>query len=221
MNTKKILSIDFDIIMYPCIKLYNSKSSGDANSTQLWEFLEHEININSFLKYDAQTLKDIALLMKRNIQKGAKLYAIQEHQQVVDKLKKMVDYNETKFDITNIDFHHDIWYGPQDITDAKDFDKWACNNWLGYLYSKEKTTNIHWIKGPNSEKMREEENNIINQISGVRNIINQDDDYDIVFFCLSPQWVPYQYHHLYYLIIELITNYSKEEQNNDECNDER
>lgn len=73
---KKILSIDFDIIMYPCIKMYNDKVSGNANPTQLWQGLEHDFNIANILSYDWNLVKYIAQLIKKN----KSIHFIQEHQ---------------------------------------------------------------------------------------------------------------------------------------------
>ena len=80
---KKILSIDFDIIMYPCIKMYNDKVGGDANSTQLWQGLENDLDISNILSYDWITLKNIAQL----IAKSKNVHFIKEHQEIIDILK--------------------------------------------------------------------------------------------------------------------------------------
>lgn len=33
----RILSIDFDAIMFPCIRLYNDSCAGQESDTQIWE----------------------------------------------------------------------------------------------------------------------------------------------------------------------------------------
>lgn len=197
--TKNILSIDFDIIMAPCIKLYNDKVGGDDNSTQLWNYLEHTMELDQYLRYDAKTLSDIALLIKQAITNGAKFYMINEHQEIVDSLQAQKSYCDDTFNITNIDFHHDLWYRQEDLSQLIDFDNYNCSNWLGYLYLKNKTESITWIPAANSDQNLPECVNNLYKLP-LRTIEGISTNYDAVYFCLSPQWVPYKYHHLYKLI---------------------
>jgi hypothetical protein len=76
---KKILSIDFDIIMYPCIKLYNADVNGDDNPIDLWGDLENEYGLgnNNILTYDTKVPKEITQLIAYN--KNKPIYFIQEH----------------------------------------------------------------------------------------------------------------------------------------------
>lgn len=200
----KILSIDFDVIMYPCIKLYNEWCNGSENDTQIWNRLEFEKNISQYLSYDANTYHNIATFLFNVVQNGAKFIPIQEHQMIVDYLK---NYNllNNSFDITNIDYHHDILYDKNSLT-LIDFDNYSCADWAGYLLKKNPNTTLTWLRCPGSSNPDPNictfDNNII--IKHITEIYNLDAEYDLVFFCLSPQWVPYMYHHLYNLIIDLI-----------------
>ena len=67
MEILKILSVDFDYIMYPCIKLYNSHVSGAENQTVTWEHLEQLLEIDKYLCYDADALKRITQLILTNV----------------------------------------------------------------------------------------------------------------------------------------------------------
>lgn len=218
---RKILSIDFDIIMYPCIKLYNDKVSGDANPTQLWEYLDMEHDIQEFICYDAKTLLSLAVLIKTAMRNGAKLHLITEHQEIVDKLKADENYDEETFIISNIDFHHDIWYRPEDKNMLVTFEEYNCSNWLGLLYLHNKTEGIHWIKAANSPMFADPDHNPSEIFTSVTNLsefmANTDYEFDDIYFCLSPQWVPYKFHHLYTLITALV---EEEVNTNDEhCNE--
>lgn len=204
MAEKKILSIDFDIIMYPCIKLYNNYVSGTANPTELWAGLNMDFNMDNFIRYDANVYHDLVMLILKNVRNGARLIPITEHQMIIDKLQAEGTYDEDEFNLTNIDFHHDLWYSDRDKINAADFEEWACNNWLGYLYLKDKIKNMHWVKAPNSELLAPADLEVFNTISGLSSIKELGDDYTDIYFCLSPQWVPYQYHHLYNLIIDIV-----------------
>lgn len=204
---KKILSIDFDIIMYPCIKMYNDKVGGEANSTQLWQGLENDLDISNILSYDWITLKNIAQL----IAKSKNVHFIKEHQKVVDILKSTAGWSEDTYELTNVDFHHDLWYRQSDLAAITDFDQYNCSDWAGYLLLKNKLVNNHytWLKAPNSD-MPLQFDNIeykldLLKIRDFGSLLEQD--FDEVFFCLSPQWVPYKYSK-FYDIIQLMYEYT-------------
>lgn len=203
----KVLSIDFDIIMYPCIKLYNSYARGNENPTVIWNNLEHDMEIDKFMSYDANILHDIAMLMKRNVANGAKLFKIDEHDKIVDSLNKL--HPDEKFDLVNIDFHHDISYSTESNNDMKNFDNYTCANWVGYLSSKNQLDTYEWIRASNSDlcgKNIEDSLGIQYTISRLSRINELGSDFSEIYFCLSPQWVPYKYHHLYNLICDMVSS---------------
>ena len=199
----KILSIDFDAIMFPCIRLYNEHCYGNENATTIWRQLEFECDIQQYLSYDANVYKSIGQVIFRNIKNGAKLIPIEEHQMLVDHLKKR-DFLDLQFDITNIDYHHDIAYHRNSFVEME-FGNYSCADWAGYLLTLDPENTLTWIRCPGSspydENIKEFSNTIT--IKRIDEIANLDDDYDLIYFCLSPQWVPYIYHHLYDLIIDL------------------
>ena len=200
----KILSIDFDAIMYPCIKLYNDLCSGNENDSRVWDQIQHMRDVEPYLNYDANTYSDIALIILENIKNGAYLIPIQEHQMLVDYLIEQNLIHET-FNITNIDYHHDIAYDRHSFN-LMDFNKYSCADWAGYLMLKNPNTSLTWIRCPGSSQYNNDlhlfENSIT--VKRISEISSLDTDYDLIFFCLSPQWVPYKYHHLYDLIIQQI-----------------
>lgn len=123
---------------------------------------------------------------------------------LVDHLKKH-DLLDLQFDITNIDFHHDIAYHRNSFVEME-FDKYSCADWAGYLLTLDKENTLTWVKCPGSspydDQIKEFQNSI--SIKRIDEIVDLDDDYDLVYFCLSPQWVPYVYHHLYDLLVTLV-----------------
>lgn len=200
-----ILSIDFDIIMYPCIKLYNDKVGGESNPTELWRYLEHEYELENFINYDAKYLLKVAKILKQVIDDGAKLIPIQEHQEIVDYLKERETYQDERYNIYNIDFHHDLWYREEDKNMILSFDKYNCSNWLGYLLMQDKTESCHWVCAGNSGGCPDkfEGKNTLETKTRLMEFEVEDLKFDYVFFCLSPQWIPYQFHHLYQLLVEM------------------
>lgn len=199
----KILSIDFDAIMFPCIRLYNEYCYGNENATTIWRQLEFDRDINQYLSYDANVYKNIGKIIFKNIKNGAKLIPIQEHQMLVDHLKKY-DLLDLQFDITNIDYHHDIAYNRNSFVEME-FDNYTCADWAGYLMMLNPETTLTWVRCPGSSPYNEDIKEFTNTITIKRidEIVDLDDDYDLIYFCLSPQWVPYVYHHLYDLLIDL------------------
>lgn len=217
---KSVLSIDFDYIMFPCIKLYNDLSSGGENSTVIWNNIEHFRGVDDkFLSYDPESYITIAKLLK-SLDNDTKKIAISEHQSIVDILIKDENsiehdideiYESWKFNLINIDFHHDIIYRPQDRNTIKNFDKYNCSNWVGYLMLKNKIENYTWIKAPNSDLYDHNldgkydikfETESMRLVENIQEFIDNN-KFDYVFLCLSPQWVPYKFKHLYDLLVEL------------------
>lgn len=210
---KHILSIDFDYIMFPCIKLYNDISSKEKCPADTWNAIEKVRGINdNFLSYDPASYIKIAELIQYTIEtNNAQLISINDHQEIVDILKKEEDYDSSVYDIVNIDFHHDIMYQSGDKAAIKSFDKYKCSNWVGYLMLKDKIHRYTWIKSPNSDlydhsldgnndiKFYTESSRYLDHIKAMVS----DHPFTQIFFCLSPQWVPYKYHHLYDLIVKL------------------
>ena len=200
METLKILSVDFDYIMYPCIKLYNTYVSESENQTVIWEHLEQLLEIDKYLCYDAGALKTITELILKNVKNHATFIPVENHEEIVDILKKDKDYPSAKFDIVNIDFHHDIYYREEDIAEILDFGRYNCSDWLGYLYFTKKLKRCCWLKAPNSDPY---DGKAEIEILGKKDFGSIKNDFDMVFLCLSPQWVPYKYHHLYELLCSI------------------
>lgn len=203
----RVLSIDFDAIMFPCIRLYNENCAGKESDTQIWNMLESRYDIQNFLSYDANLYKDIFKLVIKNIQDGATFVPIKEHDELITYLK---DNNQIMNDmqVVNLDFHHDIMYHRESLSQILDFDKWSCADWLGYLLLKNENNTGIWIRCPGSDGYHSEstgkdfdEKFIVKNLKDLPDIL--DEQFDIVFLCLSPQWVPHCYHHLYNTIVEI------------------
>lgn len=213
-NTKvvKVLSIDFDYIMFPCIRLYNDMCGGGESGKVVWDAIEHVRGIKEFLTFDRNAYKMISTLVIKNVLDEAIFEPIQEHQELVDILKKYY-YDESKeefthkFDLLNIDFHHDCGYNPDTIADAISFDEYSCADWITYLNAKEVIEGpVKWLKAPmsdlpdpNNEELKVE---IKTMAADKEDIMNEK--YDIVVFCLSPQWVPHDFRHLYDIIVDTV-----------------
>lgn len=227
---QKILSIDFDYIMFPCIRLYNDICEGSENPSVTWNNIKYNRGVeDNFLTYDANAYTTIVKFIKAIINKAREdkvsidKYAIENHDKIVNILDKeefninhqpdAEDDNIFKYDLMNIDFHHDIMYRPQDRTSIKNFNKYNCSDWVGYLFIKDKIDKYTWIKAANSDLYDNRLSGIydikfdigsLRSISDPVNFIKeQETNFNKIFLCFSPQWVPYQYKHLYDLIVDL------------------
>ena len=204
----RVLSIDFDYIMAPCLNLYNHLAHGDENPTVNWLFIEQELNIENHLQYDAKYLQAIVDIIIYQMRNGASFTAIESHEEIVTKLKDLPDYKDVKFDVTNIDFHHDLIYDCENVNRMVDFDEYNCANWFGYLYLKDKINHGTWFKASNSpppdyEKIKDffaDEEICEVKPSFMLHSLWEEDKYDMIFLCKSPQWVPHQYEHLYNIV---------------------
>lgn len=196
---KRILSVDFDYIMYPCIKLYNEYINTLENSTVMWNNLDKRYAINDHLSYDANALKSIQSIMLKNISKGAIFVPIKDHDEIVknDIINNWISEGH-KLMIMNIDYHHDLGYSDDTLESVMEFDEYDCSNWVSYLHLKGFLSDYYWIKAPTSDMPTIDVRDVLT--FNINDIDVLEPNYDIVFFALSEPWIPYKYQHLYHLI---------------------
>lgn len=197
----KILSIDFDVIMFPCISIYNDLCGGDGNSMQTWDRIEAERNADKFLNHDPETLKSLVRALVRN--SNAVFVPCEEHQQIADWI---LQNRVTECEIVNVDHHHDLFYNPNDLGNMEYFNQYSCANWLGYLIKKGIAKKATWIKSPNSSMPADSMGIGIRPLSDI-DLLN---GFDVVFLVFSPQWVPYKFRHLYEMMIDVVNEVKKE-----------
>lgn len=121
------------------------------------------------------------------------------HERIGDFLK-----NENNLEIVNIDHHHDLGYDEDDT-----YEKYTCANWAYYLFKKGKINNYTWLNNNNSDIIPPPRNEHCFSKECFCDItetsyINKFGRPDKIFICLSPEWVPEQYHGLFYLMLDLI-----------------
>ena len=220
-----ILSIDFDIIMYPCLKLYNDKICGDDNPTRLWESLEASLNLSNHLSYDVNILEAIQKVVLENVYRGARFISIEDHGTIISQLNTILEnQSDDSIHMFNLDFHHDIFYDDGAPVRLKHFNQYGCADWAGYLMSEKTIETYTWIKAPNSdifpevllEKVDFDAQNFYVKTLREFGEILETIEFDIIVLCLSPQWVPYQYHHLYDIICNIGNFLQEQGQKTDE-----
>lgn len=221
MNEIKILSIDLDIIMHACLRLYNEEANGGLNPTQFWQRLNDNKNIKDFIYYDAKVYNQLFQLVIKNIYlKNSPIFFIQSHEKIIDLLKENNLYNDYQIDLLNIDFHHDLMYSKEQLQLIHDFDQYSCADWVGYLFLKNKIKNYTWLTAANAQDCF-----LLEELPSLKETITINKqylyslpevipNYDYIFVCLSPQWVPFECEHLYNLLKD-ISNIVYEENKND------
>lgn len=185
---KKILTIDFDIMMAPSIDLYND-SDLDVD-----EFL-NKFDFVGILEADLDLYRNLTQIILNNKDKITFIY---DHHDIVEYLKD----EEEPIELHNIDYHHDLGYG-DDMAWHRPLkeNEYHEGNWVKYLYDLKKIKSYFWYKHYNSSDPAEEGKKFLNEkhfISGIdpTHFIN-DIQPDHIYVSLSSPWVPMYYTTLY------------------------
>ena len=210
MEILHVISIDFNYIMYPCIKLYQDLCNEKENDTVTWNIIENYRGVTKeFLQYDTRSYTKLTKLIQTIMYMNSKckLVSINKHSDIVDNLKD--ELLDKQLDLVNIDFYHDIMYNKDDRANMIDFDKYNSLNWVGYLFSKDKIDKYIWIKAPNSQMYdhsldgdtKVEFN--ISTLDYLSILTDIPEIWDYIFINYPKNQVPFEYKHLYDLIFEL------------------
>ena len=192
----KVLSIDFDIIMAPDINLYNALVPR-TNIEKLIENHPQLVGLRADLNH-YQKLVNLIMQLSKGI-KYSNICVSFSHEHIGKFLK-----DEDNLEIVNIDHHHDLGYD-----ENEDFSKCHCANWAYYLFKQGKIINYTWLNNDNSDIIPPLRNESCFSTDYFYNItettyIDRFGQPDKIFICLSPEWVPKQYHALFYLMLDLI-----------------
>lgn len=194
-----ILSIDFDIIMAPVIEYYNGMVP-----RRTWNDIQEENPGLITPKADFFHYNILIQLLEKNIKKDSKIYIAFNHKMIIDFLE-----DDNNLNIVNIDHHHDLGYDEKDDTKEGTLNSPNCGNWAKYLFDSNKMKNYVWIKNVNSvgivrEKINEQmtkyeilEKNFCEFYDKILSL-----NFDKIFICLSPEWVPPYYHTLFYGLLD-------------------
>lgn len=112
-------------------------------------------------------------------------------------LDSIFNIDNLKFDIDNIDFHHDIYNGKNILN---------CGNWLRILISELKTNIVTWIRHEDSDIP--EPMPYIDTLHGINHLIDFNyvinKEYDALFLCKSRIWSPPHLDSRFISIVKLI-----------------
>lgn len=199
-----VLSIDFDIIMAPDINLYNPLVSpspeGDRTIDSLIERYPHLMGCRADLKHYQVLLNYII----NNIETidVERIRVANNHEDI----KHILDLCEDVH-VFSVDHHHDLGYPiPSDVPE-EEANMCTCANWGKVFLDNGTITKFTWINNMNSENPQvidiAKDNRI--EVKDLGNVILDElPPMDYIFLCLSPEWVPSQYHPLFYGLLDII-----------------
>ena len=110
-----IITIDFDIIMWPSIELYNHIIDGYIDKIQI---LEQEIPLLKYANADLELYKKLTEYLVQKKKEKIPIEFIDSHEQVLN-------YIKTPSVVINIDHHHDLGYNEFQWDDKEI----VCGNW--------------------------------------------------------------------------------------------
>ena len=215
----RVLSIDLDYIMGPTIEDYNSILYDD-NPTVRWdEFFSKTNSKENDFYIDQSNLLFCYNLFLKSLKTCDNVSFGYEHDSI---LFSIADYDN--IDLINID-HHDDVFGGDYIGEMPDEDAYKTEfynalkhgkvhegNWGAWLGGTGKLNSFTWIGNENSA------NKIHNRFNAevVPNYLNTEKEnykfdsynFDHIFVCMSPQYIPPNYWHYFTMFISAYEEFS-------------
>ena len=220
---KKVLSIDLDYIASPDIDLHQ-QIEYHSNPSVRWNMLSNHTNTNiNDINIDTSNLLFTYKLFLKALRASpdASVSFGFEHDAIMYSIKDFTDIH-----LVHIDHHDDFLHGEfveLDTETSIEYTQISENNylnegnWIGWLHSKNKLSNYIWISNPNS--LNEDKNSFISKLVPHFYCVTKEQvdfssyDFDHIFVCLSPQYIPPQYWHyftMFMIAYEEITGNSSE-----------
>lgn len=191
-----LLTIDLDIIMEPCINLYNSKING-LDRENIWRNNQKILDINRHLSINKSSWIWIKNLIKQAADKNIPYIVYSDnHNNVLTSLDFIFNQDKLALGqdlIVNIDHHHDLGY--KNTINEFLHNNVSCANWVYYLLKTGYTSSYCWLHNSNSELPSLDENfNYVHYIFNEQTEINSLlKDCNIIVFISSSPWIPPQY----------------------------
>ena len=208
----KLLSIDLDYIMGPCIEIYQGLFI-HPNAGLRWSELYNNSDFtpNTF-KIDESNLMFCFNTFLKALKNNPTVTFGYDHDSILYDAKDFKD-----IELINIDHHDDVFHGMGDAEYEYDLvtkhNVINEGNWGIWLQSVGRLKSFTWIGNKNSgNKDRNEINyeylngNYINVEK--ENYTFEDYNFDHIFVCLSPQYIPPQYWHYFAMFINTYEHFT-------------
>lgn len=181
MSKLKVLSIDWDYFIDASMEQRCTLFPDGGN-----ENIPYYIRNFLWVTHFNQELIDIGIKNEEfNIIKGViasdfnKIMITDSHKHIYDFIEE--NFIEDKLEVTNIDFHHDL-YGINDMK-RNEVD---CGNWMSKLFENY-DCEYNWISQKDSDKELHSNIYEIKQLN-FENLLSMD--FDLLFICKSSIWSP-------------------------------
>lgn len=178
---RKIVTVDFDIIMGPSIEVYNHFIPFEKTWDEL--DLNPQIRLSEGDYFHYQRITEWLIEMTKYIPKE-KIHFIGSHDTILNYLEEGIEY-----DIINIDHHHDCGYKyDNSLYKTADLD---CTNWVAVAYDKGMIGKYSWLKNEESTFISLSAKKITTMKCNFK-------DYNLdmmpipeeIYICFSDMWIP-------------------------------
>ena len=187
----KVVTIDFDIIMSPCIEFYNDLIGVED---PLKDFVK-DFSFLTNLPADLYQYEHLTRYIIRSLKNVCQIHFITSHEKIVPILESLP--HDEPVEVVNIDHHHDVGY---DIKFDKPIISSSCGNWVKYCRDRKFLDSYCWIKNDNSNDI---ESRVYREKYIDQEILFKDaqleqlaKETDILVICASYEWIPPIYHPL-------------------------
>lgn len=208
-----ILSIDLDILFSPYVGIYNAEIKDLSTYEYSWDIINMQYNQKSFIP-NQQYYNIIKEIIFHYINQIPYIYLGEDHSSILTVIEenKSIFNLPYNFNIYNIDFHHDILYQKEHISN---FEKKIsnCSNWVGFLNYYNFLNEYNWWGAPCSsfdQTLFDKEFENIMPKKFKKYILDNrfplDLNIDILYITFSTPWIPPYY---YFIIRELLKDIDK------------
>lgn len=183
----KILTIDFDIIMHPCIDVYNDSDLTADEYLNQFDFL-------GWMAADLELYKRLTNFIMSF--KKDQIVFIYDHNDIVEEIKDIKE----EIELINIDYHHDIGYDDTIWSKPLDESEYHEGNWVKYLWDTKKLKSYYWIKDYKSNDPPDEATKYLTKKSFYNSFSDNFEEFqdsNKIYVCYSPSWIPNYYSYLY------------------------
>lgn len=127
--------------------------------------------------------KELQLLTDYLEERGLRAVVAESHREAHDLFLSHLSAKE-KFNLVNIDFHHDLYKNRAGIVD--------CGNWISELLSAKRINELTWVARSDSGELPKlhDKNKYITVTDDLGAVLSAMDEPDCVFICRSGVWSP-------------------------------
>ena len=199
-----VLTVNLNIMMKDCIRLYEQYVNEEENPSVLWNALEQHLGLEKFLCVDSNIICEIIRTLKPLKNKGVPFYFTENPKNIPEIFKDCKD----KISLVNVDYFHHIYYDAFQL--LEDFGKYNENNWVGYMLFNGKLESYEWGKVSTSQDFKPQESVSEELFNRCHSIITtpynevlksvENRDFDKVILCYSNSYIPYKFEFIWRML---------------------